>query len=144
MNALRSVHDNAQCINVLWAKPKDAQLELRRRKNESQDRGQDNRRDGGVLGGGVEGAAERVVVAAATLGVASPTTAVEEDAETEAAATGQGLGQEVEHPDAARAMVLGYPTGEMVAAVRAAVKVDAGMARKAVPKAAHQAPPARP
>ena len=43
-----------------------------------------------------------MVVAAATVGVAAPATAVEEAAETEAAATRQGLGQVVEHPDAVR------------------------------------------
>ena len=86
---------------------------------------------------------ERVVVAAATVRVAAPSTAVEEAAETEAAATRQGLGQVVEHPDAVQAVVVVDLTGGMAAVVRGVVKVDAGMVQEAVPKRAHQAPPAR-
>ena len=83
----------------------------------------------GVLVEEVEEAAERVVAAAVTVGVAAHTTAVEEAAETEPAVTRQGLGQVVELPDDVRAVVLGDTTGDMVAAVRGAVKMDAGMAQ---------------
>ena len=81
-------------------------------------------------------ATEKVVVAEAMVGVTAPTTTVEEAAETEAAATRQGLRQVMELPDAVRAEVLGESTGGVVAVVRGAVKVDAGMAQEAVPKTA--------
>ena len=70
--------------------------------------------------------------------VAAPTTAVEEAAVAEAAATRQGLGQVVEDPGAVRAVVLGDTTGEIVAAALGAVRVDAGMAHEAVPTTARQ------
>ena len=86
-------------------------------------------------------AAERVVavVVAATGEVAAPTTPVEEAVVREATATAtrQGLGHVVEHPDTVRAVVLGDPAGEMEAAARGVVKVNAGMAREVVPKTAH-------
>ena len=47
----------------------------------------------------------KVVVAAVTVGVPAPATAVEEAAVTETAATRQGLGQEVEHAVAVRAVL---------------------------------------
>ena len=49
-------------------------------------------------------AAGKMVAAAATAGLAAPTTAVQEAAEMKAAATRQGLGQVVEHPNAFRAV----------------------------------------
>lgn len=97
----------------------------------------------GVLPEGVDEAAERVLVAAATVGVGAPTIFVDEEAKPEAAVTRQGLGQVVDHPDAVRGVVSGDPIGESVAVVRRAVTVDAGMAGEAVPKTVHQAPPVR-
>lgn len=58
--------------------------------------------------------------------------------------TRRGLSQVVGLPDAVRAVDLGYSTGGMVAAVRGAVKLDAGMVQEAVPKTGSQAPSARP
>lgn len=49
-------------------------------------------------------AAPVVKMSASTVEVASPTTAVEEDAVTETTGTHQGLGPVMEDPDAVRAM----------------------------------------
>ena len=119
----QTAYDDVQGTNVLWPKPEDAQLELRRRKNESRDRRQDHIRGAGHSGGGSGGGSGRGGGGGShgedssshhrrgggdgkgggggshTVGVAVPTTAVEEAAETEAAATPQGLGHVVEHPD---------------------------------------------
>ena len=55
VKALPRAHDDAQGTNVLWSSPEDAQLELRRQKNERRDRGKIYRRGGGGSGGGSGG-----------------------------------------------------------------------------------------
>ena len=128
VEALRMAHDDAR-DTISWPTLKEEQQEHCRGKKhgDSRDREQDRR-----MGGGVLLAAANAAVSAATVGVAAPITAVEEAAVAEAAATRLRLGV-AEDPGTVRVVVLGDTTGEVVAAGLGAVKVDAGMAREAVP-----------